>query len=95
MHYVSLITYLVICSHIDGNKAQYIKTLADSVAIKSVSAWPESRPECVRVMKWFGEKLKELGAAVEYRELGQQVTIFQQFNACMLNLLLIAINWNF
>lgn len=37
---------------IDAKQEKYIKRLADTVAIKSVSAWPETRPEIVKMVKW-------------------------------------------
>lgn len=37
---------------IDAQQEKYIKRLADTVAIKSVSAWPETRPEIVKMVKW-------------------------------------------
>ena len=38
--------------HIDANESKYIKRLADVVAIKSVSAWPDNRPDVVRMIEW-------------------------------------------
>jgi nonspecific dipeptidase len=60
-------------SYIDNHKSEYIKTLGEAVAIKSVSCWEETRPETILVVKWFGDKLKKLGATIEIRELGNQV----------------------
>ncbi len=60
-------------SYIDNHKCEYIKTLGEAVAIKSVSCWEETRPETIQVVKWFGDKLKKLGATIEIRELGNQV----------------------
>jgi len=57
---------------VDKNKDKYIANLAKSVAIKSVSAWPETRPEITKMMHWMGDELKALGAAIEYVELGDQ-----------------------
>jgi len=37
---------------IEENEAKYIKRLADTVAIKSVSAWPENRPDVKRMVEW-------------------------------------------
>lgn len=58
--------------HVDANKARYIETLKEAVAIKSVSAWPNSRPDVVKMMNWAAEKLKKLGVQVEMAELGTQ-----------------------
>jgi len=57
---------------VDKNKDKYIANLAKSVAIKSVSAWPETRPEITKMMHWMGDELKALGAAIEYVDLGDQ-----------------------
>lgn len=58
--------------HVDANKAQYIETLKEAVAIKSVSAWPDSRNEIFKMVDWTAEKLKALGAQVELADLGNQ-----------------------
>jgi len=57
---------------VDKNKDKYIDNLKKAVAIKSVSAWPETRPEIRRMMNWMGDELKALGSAIEYVELGNQ-----------------------
>lgn len=58
--------------HVDANKTRYIETLREAVAIKSVSAWPNTRNEVQRMVDWTAEKLKALGAQVEQAELGTQ-----------------------
>lgn len=58
--------------HVDDNQEKYIKRLAEVVAIPSVSAWPEKRPEIVRVCNWVADKLRELGANVELADIGFQ-----------------------
>jgi len=57
---------------VDKNKEKYIENLAKAVAIKSVSAAPECRPEITKMMTWMGDELKALGAAIEYVDLGDQ-----------------------
>jgi len=57
---------------VDKNKDKYIANLSKAVAIKSVSASPETRPEIRKMMTWMGDELKALGAAIEYVELGDQ-----------------------
>lgn len=59
-------------SHIDANKSKYISALAEAVAIKSVSAWPDSRPEIFRMVNWVADRLKALGATVELADVGKQ-----------------------
>ncbi|KAL1394912.1 hypothetical protein pipiens_002964, partial [Culex pipiens pipiens] len=59
-------------SHIDANKAKYIAALAETVAIKSVSAWPESRPEIFRMVNWVADRLRTLGATIELADVGKQ-----------------------
>lgn len=44
--------------------------MAESVAIKSVSAWPDSRPDLFRMVEWTAEKLKTLGVKVELADVG-------------------------
>lgn len=59
-------------AHIDANKAKYIETLREAVAIKSVSAWPDSRPDCQRMIDWAQAKLEKLGAQIEQVDIGFQ-----------------------
>lgn len=60
-------------SYIDENKQKFIKNLDDAVAIKSVSAWPDVRPEIVRMVKWVATRLEQLGATTELKDIGKQV----------------------
>lgn len=46
--------------------------LREAVAIKSVSAWPESRPDCQRMMDWAQKKLEAIGVTVEQVDVGSQ-----------------------
>lgn len=57
---------------IDENKAKYIDNLSKAVAIKSVSAWPHTRNEIGKMMKWMGDELKALGSDIEFVDLGNQ-----------------------
>lgn len=59
-------------SHIDANKSKYIDTLREAVSIKSVSAWPDHRPECQRMMDWAQKKLELIGVTVEQVDIGFQ-----------------------
>jgi nonspecific dipeptidase len=47
--------------------------LSDAVAIKSVSSWPETRPEIFKMMKWAASRLEALGATTELKDIGKQV----------------------
>ncbi|XP_059145561.1 cytosolic non-specific dipeptidase-like [Physella acuta] len=58
--------------HIDSQERKYVDRLAEAVAIQSVSAWPEKRPEIKRMVEWAGEHITKLGGKVEYAALGQQ-----------------------
>ena len=57
----------------DENKPHYVNLLREAVEIKSVSAWPETRQEIVKMVHWVGDRLKKLGSTVEYRDVGEQV----------------------
>lgn len=59
--------------HIDANKTRYVDSLREAVAIKSVSAWPNSRPDVGKMIDFVAEKLKTLGAEVQLTELGTQI----------------------
>ncbi|BFZ15524.1 hypothetical protein BsWGS_18563 [Bradybaena similaris] len=61
-----------IFAHIDKKEDVYIQRLAEAVAIQSVSAWPEKRPEIKRMIEWAGALLTKLGGSVEYADLGEQ-----------------------
>ena len=41
--------------HIDQKQEGYVKLLAEAVAIKSVSGWPEARPEVLQMVNWVKE----------------------------------------
>ncbi len=50
--------------YIDKNVDKWIDNLAEAVAIKSVSAWTETRPEIEKMVWWVGKKLENLGATI-------------------------------
>lgn len=58
--------------HVDANKVRYIDALREVVAIKSVSAWPENRPDIGTAVNWTAEKLRKLGVEVELADIGNQ-----------------------
>ena len=58
--------------YVDDNKDKWIDNLAEAIAIKSVSAWADTRPEVDRMVNWAGDRLVALGATVEYNDLGYQ-----------------------
>lgn len=49
-----------------------MKRLADAVAIKSVSAWPDHREFIVKQVKEVAEFIKKLGGSVELVDVGKQ-----------------------
>ena len=59
--------------YIDAHQEKFIATLGAAVAIKSVSAWPETRSEITRMVKWVAEKIEQLGGPSELRDIGKQV----------------------
>eukprot|EP00794_Sanderia_malayensis_P018074 gene18074-19883_t len=54
-----------IFSYIESHIDDYVKTLGEWVAIKSVSAWAESRGEVIRMVEHVAKELEKLGAEVE------------------------------
>lgn len=60
------------CRHIHANKDRHIETLREAVAIKSVSAWPNSRTELFKMVDWTAAKLQALGTTVELVDLGDE-----------------------
>lgn len=63
---------ILLYSYINEHKEKYIANLKEAVGIPSVSAWPEKRDEITKMVKWVGQKLTELGANVEYKDVGMQ-----------------------
>lgn len=61
-----------IFKHIDSHQEDYVAALRDAVAIKSVSAWPESRPEITKMVNWTRERLEKLGTKCEVKDVGMQ-----------------------
>ena len=62
-----------IFKYIDANVDKWIGNLAEAVAIRSVSTWTETRPEVERMVHWAGSRLEQLGATIEYCDIGFQV----------------------
>ncbi|XP_013414332.1 cytosolic non-specific dipeptidase [Lingula anatina] len=58
--------------YIDGHEEEYVKRLADAVAIQSVSAWPEKRGEIKKQVEAVAEEIKKLGGTVELADIGKQ-----------------------
>ena len=58
--------------HVDNNQDKYVQRLKELVEIPSVSAWPETRHEIVKVAEIVANQLKELGATVELADIGMQ-----------------------
>lgn len=46
--------------------------MREAVAIKSVSAWPDTRSDITTMVNWTAEKLKALGASIELADVGTQ-----------------------
>lgn len=46
--------------------------MKDAVAIKSVSAWPDTRPDITTMINWTAEKLKAIGTTIELADVGEQ-----------------------
>ncbi|XP_022649269.1 cytosolic non-specific dipeptidase-like [Varroa jacobsoni] len=62
----------VVIGYLDAHQKEYIDRLAEVVAIKSVSAWPEFRPDVIKMVNWMKTKLEDCGAKCELRDIGQQ-----------------------
>ncbi len=60
--------------YIESNREKWIGNLSEAVAIRSVSAWKETRPEIDKMVHWVGKRLENLGATIEYCEVGFQVS---------------------
>lgn len=58
--------------YIDEHQNEYVQRLSEAVSIPSVSAWPEHRPEVVRMVQWTKSQLEALGVQVELADIGEQ-----------------------
>ena len=59
-------------SYIEKEKDVFIKTLAEAVAIKSVSSWPETRPDIFEMIRWTAKRMQALGCTTEEKDVGKQ-----------------------
>ena len=58
--------------YFEANADTYVERLSEFVAIPSVSAEPERRPDVRRAICWFDDWCKRLGAHTVQKELGDQ-----------------------
>ncbi|KOB70277.1 Glutamate carboxypeptidase [Operophtera brumata] len=68
----SKMTLPEVFNYVDQNAKAYKELLKEAVAIPSVSCDVKYRDDCVRMVHWTREKLKEVGATTELREVGFQ-----------------------
>lgn len=61
-----------IFSYIDSHEREYIQNLAEAVAIKSVSVWPETRNEITKMMQLISKYLEAEGTVVQLVDIGTQ-----------------------
>lgn len=61
-----------IFNYIDENSKKFVERLATAVAIPSVSATEEHRPDVQRMVKWTAEEMNKLGITTEFVDLGLQ-----------------------
>ena len=59
-------------SIVDERSSEWIDLLREAVAIKSVSAWPETRQDVIDMVNWFANLLKKEGVSVEVADNGTQ-----------------------
>lgn len=57
---------------VDQNVQSYKDLLKEAVAIPSVSSDAKYRDDCVKMVHWMQNKLKEVGASTELRDVGYQ-----------------------
>lgn len=66
------ITLPQIFKFVDQNVESYKKILQEAVAIPSVSCDVKYRGDCIRMVEWMQEKMREIGASSELRDVGFQ-----------------------
>jgi len=59
-------------AHFEKNADTYVERLKEFVAIPSVSAEPERRPEIRRAVEWYAGWCTKLGGHVKLKEIGDQ-----------------------
>ncbi|XP_022524268.1 cytosolic non-specific dipeptidase [Astyanax mexicanus] len=58
--------------YVDEHQDEYVKRLADWVAVQSVSALPEKRGEIKKMMEMAAKDIERLGGTVELVDIGKQ-----------------------
>ncbi|XP_075995607.1 cytosolic non-specific dipeptidase [Genypterus blacodes] len=58
--------------YVDEHQDLYVQRLADWVAVKSVSAWPEKRGEIKKMMEMAAKDIERLGGTVEMVDIGME-----------------------
>lgn len=61
-----------IFKYVDKNAESFKTLLKEAVAIPSVSCDVKYREDCVRMVHWMQDKLKEVGATTQLRDVGVQ-----------------------
>lgn len=64
--------------HIDSNVQDYVSTLADAVAIPSVSSDAAKRPACLDMVAFYRSMMDKLGVENEVRDLGKHMCCGQE-----------------
>jgi len=59
-----------IYEYIDSHQDLYVKRLAEAVAIRSVSCWPETRPEVVKMVHHVAKEIERLGGTTRLADVG-------------------------
>lgn len=65
-------TMEAVFDYIDKHEAVYIKRLAEAVAIRSVSCWPETRPDVVKMVEHIAKEVERLGGTTQLRDVGME-----------------------
>ncbi len=68
----AIIADKAVFKHIDDRAEEYVKRLAEFVAIPSVSAEPKRRPQVVEAVKWTQSWCDRLGAVTSLEDVGTQ-----------------------
>jgi len=61
-----------VLSYIDAHEKQWIGNLKEAVEVKNVSAWKDSRGECLRMVEYTVKRLKALNFTTEVKDVGMQ-----------------------
>ena len=69
------LAFLILLRYIEDHEVEYIARLKEAVALESVSAWADSRPNIVKMMEWTLAWVEKLGGTARLEVLFYEVRL--------------------